>query len=336
MQFVVNISPIGTTIPLPLVSVLFITYNQVAYVRQALDSILMQKGPFELEITAGNDCSTDGTSAIIDEYAARHKGLFHLLPHDKNLGMSHNINRCLPACRGKYVAILEGDDYWMDAQKLARQVAFLETNLDYSFCFHNAKVIYEDGSGNASHSMTGESKLEYTLDDITRGWSIATASVMYRNGLLDELPEWVFEGTATDLPIFAILASKGRVACLPEEMSVYRINPSGVSRAGHRENYMLGIVRMHKNVDKFLKFRYHHNFVDKLAEDYFILTGLTILAKKRGLAMCYLLKALRFQLANGKLPKINNMKTLIVILLPGLVRRLGNNLRAYATDITAE
>ena len=336
MPFDIDMPPVGTASSLPLVSVLLITYNQLAYVRQALDSILMQRGPFELEIVVGNDCSTDGTGAIIEEYAAHHKGIFHLLSQDKNLGMSSNINRCLPACRGKYVAILEGDDYWADAQKLARQVAFLEANADYSFCFHNAMVLYEDGSGKASHPMTGESKLEYTLDDITRGWSIATASVMYRNGLLNELPEWVYEGTAADLPIFAILANKGRVACLPQTMSVYRINPGGVSRAGQRESYMLGIVRMHKNVDKYLNFRYRRNFIAKLAEDYFILTGLTLSAEERPQALRYLLQALRFQLADGKMPTVNNIKTLIAILLPGLMRRFGHGSRAQATAKKAE
>lgn len=323
-----DFSPATINAALPLVSVVFITYNHIIYVRQALDSILMQKGPFKLEVIVGDDCSTDGTIAVLNEYAAEHSEIFFLLPYEKNLGMIYNLDRSISACRGRYVAFLEGDDYWTDAQKLSRQVAFLEAHPDYSFCFHNALVKYEDGSGKASHPMTSDSKPEYTLNEVTQGWSIATASVMYRSKLLPQLPTWVFEASASDLSIFTILANQGRVACLPEMMSVYRINPGGVSRAGQQEKYMLGIVRMHENVDKYLNFRYHRNLTNKQAEDYFILTGIKLSDDDRGQALRYLLRALRLQITVGKVPTLNNIKTLIAIMFPSLVKYFGNDSRA--------
>lgn len=301
---------------LPLVSVFVITYNHALYIREALDSILMQEGPFELEIVVGNDCSTDDTGAIINEYVARYPHVMKLLPNDQNLGMSRNLDRCLAACRGRYIAALEGDDYWTDPEKLARQVKFLEEHPDFSFCFHNALVVYEDGSGKSRHLMTSDDKPEYTLEDITRAWNIASASVMFRNGLLPKLPNWAHEGTATDLPVFVILANQGRVGYLSEVMSVYRVNDGGVSRTGHQEKYMLGIVRMHENVDKYLAYRYHHNLVIKQIECYIILTGLMLEAKEHNSARRYLLRALRLQLTRGILPSIRNIKTFIATLIP--------------------
>ena len=103
----------------PLVSILFITYNHAAYIRQALDGILMQQVPFELEIVVANDASTDETTAIIAEYVARMPHLYQVLAYDVNLGVNRNVDRGLGACRGRYVALIEGDDYWTDRKKLA-------------------------------------------------------------------------------------------------------------------------------------------------------------------------------------------------------------------------
>ena len=315
---------------MPLVSVVLITYNHAAFIRQALDSIMMQKGPFEMEVVVGNDCSTDGTTAVIEEYEMKYPEILRVLPMERNLGMHLNVDRSLAAGRGRYVAIIEGDDYWSDTQKLARQVAFLEENPDFSFCFHNALVMYEDGSGRTNHPMTQLAKSEYTLDDITQGWHIATASVMYRNGLLPRMPTWVYEGTASDLVIFTFLAEKGRVGYLSQTMSVYRIN-NGVTRAGQQERHMLGILRMHENLDRYLKFRYHRNFIAKFAEDYLILAGLTLASGERVKARRYLLRAMRYQFTGGRAPTLNNMKALLGTLFPSLLRRFGKVSRQNAS-----
>jgi len=294
----------------------------------------MQTVAFELEIVVANDASTDETTDIIAEYVAKAPHLYHVLAHDVNIGMNQNVNRSLGACRGRYVALIEGDDYWTDPQKLARQVELMEASPGFSFCFHNALVVYEDGSGKSSHFMTADSKAEYTLADITRDWNIATASVMYRNGLIPELPAWTFDSVATDLPIFVILASQGRVGFLPQCMSVYRINGGGVSRSGHSERYMLSIVRMHENVDRYLNYRYHKNAMKKLAEDYFILTGIKLRDLDYKAARRYLLHALWFQLiGEKKVPSFGNFKLLIGTLAPSLVRRFGRKHVASSISI---
>ena len=314
------------------ISICTVTYNHASYIAQAIEGVLAQRRPgLELEMVIGEDCSTDNTRAIVADYARRYPDVIKPLFHAKNLGPSANARACIAACTGEFVAILEGDDYWTDPQKLARQVEFMEANPDFSFCFHNALVVYEDGSGKSPHLMTTDLKPEYTLADITRDWNIATASVMYRNGLISQLPAWVFESVASDLPIFVILASQGRVGFMSQCMCVYRINGGGVSRSGHVERFVLSLVRMHENVDRYLDYRYHQNIMKKLAEDYLLLTNIKIRDLDYKAARRYLLRSLWLQLAGQKkVPTISNLKLLAGTLAPGLVRRFGRGRAATA------
>lgn len=115
----------------PLVSVAVITYNMAAYLPQLLDSILAQQVSFDYEIVVGEDCSPDSSRAILEGYAQRYPGRFNLLPRPNNLGGSRNMADVFLNCEGKYIAILEGDDFWGDSRKLQAQVDFLEAHPEY-------------------------------------------------------------------------------------------------------------------------------------------------------------------------------------------------------------
>ena len=116
----------------PSMSVLLVTYNHAKFVAQALDSVLMQQANFEFEIVAVDDCSTDGTLAILQDYEKQHSQLRVLLS-PTNLGISRNYQRGFAACRGEYIAVLEGDDYWISPRKLQAMSAFLDRNPHCSF-----------------------------------------------------------------------------------------------------------------------------------------------------------------------------------------------------------
>ena len=135
----------------PIVSICCLTYNHAPFIRKALDGFLMQEPPTSVskdepwyEILIHDDASTDGTDAIIKEYAAKYPDRIFPLYEEINQ-YSHggkgkmdlfNYNRV----RGKYVAYCEGDDYWTDSQKLQKQVDFMESHSDYSICFHDFVV----------------------------------------------------------------------------------------------------------------------------------------------------------------------------------------------------
>lgn len=117
------------------ISVGIITYNQETTIRQTLDSILVQKGDFDLELVIGEDCSQDNTFAICQEYADKYpisnvKCQIVLLPNQKNLGIMANFARVMRACSGDYVGICAGDDYWCDEEKLLKQLEYFKAHKD--------------------------------------------------------------------------------------------------------------------------------------------------------------------------------------------------------------
>lgn len=126
----------------PLLSVVTITYNHEPFIRKCIEGVLMQKVNFPMEFIIADDCSTDGTRAICEEYAVQYPELIRFVNSENNVGAVENENRALLAARGKYIATCEGDDYWTDPLKLQKQVDFLEAHLDYSVCFHRFKKIH--------------------------------------------------------------------------------------------------------------------------------------------------------------------------------------------------
>src|SRR6185436_18390622 len=126
------------------VSVLMIAYNIERFIGQAIDSVLMQRADFDYEIVIGEDCSTDGTRDIVRQYAAEHPSKIRPILRVNNLGMNANFVATLQECRGTYIALLDGDDYWTSPYKLQRQVDFLDNHPEYSISFHNVTIVYED------------------------------------------------------------------------------------------------------------------------------------------------------------------------------------------------
>lgn len=112
-----------------------ITYNHGPFIAQAIESVLRQKRDFEVELVIGKDCSTDDTRAVIAECQQRHSNKIRLITAAHNVGVQPNFIRTYNACRGKYIAMLEGYDYWVDDEKLQVQVAILDQNQDLAMCF---------------------------------------------------------------------------------------------------------------------------------------------------------------------------------------------------------
>ena len=120
------------------VSVAVITYNMQAYLPQLLDSVLMQKTSFRYEIVVDDDHSPDDSRTILRDYAARYPDIFVLSLRDQNVGGSKNMYGVLRQCRGKYIAILEGDDWWEAEDKLQYQYDFMESHPEYIAMYCNS------------------------------------------------------------------------------------------------------------------------------------------------------------------------------------------------------
>ena len=216
-----------------LVSVFVVTYNQEKYIRQCLDSILMQQVDFDYEVVIGEDHGTDGTRAICEEYAVKYPQV-RLLPFTKNLGVAGNWKRVLSECRGKYVAMCEGDDYWTDSLKLQKQVDFFrnDTSKEYIMSFHDVSVKYYEGRIiEESKTEGGIACADKTSEELIIGAHPSTQTVFFR---ADHLPEILskmksYHWNNSDAILFSLLGRYGKGKFLPEVgNSVWRIHGNSV------------------------------------------------------------------------------------------------------------
>ena len=210
------------------VSVLLTTYEQERYVAQALDSVLMQRTDFAWEFLVGEDCSTDATRDVVLDYAKRWPERIRVFLPEVNQGGHANFARLLRAARGRYLAWLEGDDYWTDREKLRKQVEYLEAHPEVVLCFHRAMVVDEGEAGRAPRASNRRQAPLTTIRDICRGNYIHTGSTMFRSGVVEDLPEWFYSLPTGDWPLFVLLAQYGSIGFLDEVMCVYRKHDAGL------------------------------------------------------------------------------------------------------------
>lgn len=220
----------------PMVSICSITYNHAPFIRQCLDGFLMQQCNFSIEIIINDDCSTDGTTEIIREYAKKYPDKIFPIFHEENQyskGVRGMLKKFVfPKARGKYIALCEGDDYWTDPLKLQKQVDFLESHPDYSMCFHKAKVIAQDNREPFDFFSSLEER-EYKSEDILNHWVVPTASILFRASVHVPIHK---DFSVGDIIIHAACVASGRVYCMAEEMSVYRLHAGGWG--AHKYDYL--------------------------------------------------------------------------------------------------
>lgn len=191
-------------------SVFVVTYNQEQYISQCLDGIAAQRTDFDFEVIIGDDCSTDSTGAICDEYAARYAN-FHVFHHENNIGHVRNWEFVLQHCKGEYVAMVEGDDYWTAPHKLQTQVDFLDRHKDFAISFHKVELVYEHHPHIEEHLFEHLQEREYSTREVYETWSILTSSVVFRNNIGNiSFPRNIF---FSDIYLFLSLLEHGRAWC---------------------------------------------------------------------------------------------------------------------------
>jgi len=209
----------------PKVSILLVTYNHERFVAAALDSILMQECEFRYEIVAADDYSTDNTLETIQEYALRHSGIIRILPTQHNHGITKNYQRGFKECRGEYIAVLEGDDYWTSPHKLSRQVKFLHEHRECSLCFNRFFYYYENSDRFTFHpafEINHDYEL-FTADKLIRDNFIGNFSAcMYRKSVILALDDSLYNIKVYDWMFNIVTSQYGMIGYLPEVMSAYR------------------------------------------------------------------------------------------------------------------
>lgn len=206
------------------VSICMITYNHEKYLKQAIDSVLMQKTTFDFELVIANDNSPDQTHSIIEEYIQSNpnRSKIKYLHNKVNMGMMPNFANALANCSGKYIAMCEGDDYWTDELKLQKQVDFLEQNKEYAICFH--KVNVETNGLIEEDTITLEVPEKTTIYDLAKGNYIHTCSAVFRNNLFEKFPDYFYKSPIGDYFIHMLNSRYGDIYCMNDKMAVYRVH----------------------------------------------------------------------------------------------------------------
>jgi glycosyltransferase involved in cell wall biosynthesis len=246
----------------PKVSVGLITFNHAAYIGEALDGVLMQQATFPFEVVVGDDFSTDGTREILIKYAEAHPDKIRLLLPERNQGMNRNVAAILEACRGDYIALLDGDDFWTDPLKLQLQADYLDSAPECSTTFHRVKWVDEKGN-ELPGKRPSPPKSVCTLQDLLKRRFFAdTASVMFRRGLFRKIPEWYFGCAMGDFPLHFLNGQHGAFGFIDREMAAYRVHSGGIWSAttangdrGSRQELLrkelrqrLGIVKLYETL----------------------------------------------------------------------------------------
>ncbi|MFT6127580.1 MAG: glycosyltransferase involved in cell wall biosynthesis [Flavobacteriaceae bacterium] len=214
----------------PLVSVCMITYNHQDYIKQAIESVLMQIIDFDIELIICNDYSTDNTNQhvnhIIDNNPKGH--LISYFEQKENIGMMSNFTFALKQCKAKYIAICEGDDYWTDPLKLQKQVDFLESKPDIIVCFTQAEVLTDQGL--IPHQISPEFiENEFAYSQLLQYNNfITTASVVFRRPNNFNIPQWFLKVPYGDMGLYKLLSNSDSFYGLKATTSVYRVHDKGV------------------------------------------------------------------------------------------------------------
>lgn len=234
------------------VSVVVTSFNQKNYIKHCLDSVLNQKYYADIEVIVGDDGSKDGTAEIILDYAKRFPDQIRIAGDGKNRGMLQNLKRCFNLCTGSYIAICEGDDYWLSERKLFKQVKQISSNKEYSMSFNWLLVNNEvDDSFVPHYEQSSLSNGPVKFDQLVSNPYTANFSCcVYRASAIRNIPSsyYSFPGAA-DWLFNLYIARNGKVCFLRELLSVYRLVNTG-QWSGMTEHQKADAINKSKNVFK--------------------------------------------------------------------------------------
>lgn len=217
-------------------SVIMTTYNHERYIAEAIESVLRQQTSFGVEIVVGEDCSADRTMAVVRDYERMYPDCIRVITAEENVGWRKNYRRTIAAARGKYIALLDGDDYFTHRKKLQLQVELLEQNPDVGMCYTRSERRDEEG-GVTLYPETEDCPT--TFEAMLRRNPAENCTVVARRELVeeyyaeirpDEHPEWLTD----DLPMWLWFAARSRYMAIDCPMAVHRVLKRSVS---HDEDY---------------------------------------------------------------------------------------------------
>lgn len=212
----------------PLLSICCTVYNHEKFVAETLEGFLLQKTNFPIEIIVHDDASEDNSQEVLKKYAKIDSRIKLILQKENQYSKRNKPfpNFCFPIARGKYIALCEGDDYWVDPLKLQKQVDFLEGNLSYGICFHDVMIYDESIKKLKNEDIIPSIKSEFDINDLANGNMMHTPSVVLRNDFV--LPSTISNIPIGDWPLYLFQIKDRKIKKIDGKMAVYRVHKNGV------------------------------------------------------------------------------------------------------------
>ena len=253
----------------PVVSVICTAYQHVNFIRQAIEGFLMQETTFPIEILIHDDASTDGTAEIVNEYADRYPDLIKATLQKENQYSRGNRPGIILSTmsRGKYLAICEGDDYWISPSKIQDQCKFLEENSKINICGGICKIEFDAGVMN-SHASEFKPKIHksiFTVNEIISEFFLHTSTLLVRkNSFINiNFPSSIIAG---DQFMRVMCSHPHGAGFIWKEMSVYRVHEGGTWSSMLEKNKIFDQIKGSLIMDSVLNYEYHENFKNRIYE----------------------------------------------------------------------
>ncbi|RXJ46032.1 glycosyltransferase [Gelidibacter gilvus] len=209
------------------VSIIVLSYNHESYLHETLQSLTDQKTKFEYEILVGDDCSPDNSRLIIDQFYGKHPNKIKRIYPEKNLGPNANYLNCLRNAKGQFIAFCEGDDYWIDENKLQKQVDFLEQNPKYGgVC---GEVISRDIEKKSEERIPLKEEGVICFEDIVFQNKIHSNTILFRNELINiDSLDVIKQLSIGDWYLHLLVTMQRPYYYLPQYLALYRVHNAGI------------------------------------------------------------------------------------------------------------
>jgi glycosyltransferase involved in cell wall biosynthesis len=236
-----------------MLSILLISYNHENYIKRAIESILDQFDIESCEVIVIDDCSTDNTSNIINDSITNKKNTT-LIVNNENIGLVRNYKKGFSLCSGDLIFVLEGDDYWVNPEKLSMVSKIMKTESDISMCFHDYQILNHQNilASRILHTDISDSIYISTKDLINDSSIIGNYSVCcYRTDFINKIPDSFWENNTNDWGLNMLMGTFGQIRYCSQKMSVYRLHNESLwtgESAINKYMYILEIIPYYRSI----------------------------------------------------------------------------------------